>query len=156
MAKQPRLSTGLSGVAGEYFVAAELSRRGYIASIALRNTRGIDILASNEDATRSVGIQVKTSQGSAKSWLLNEKVERPVRGALAKNLCFVFVSLNEVGPPSYYVVSRQQVRKYCRAHHRTWLKTPGRRGQAHRDTPMRVFKDPKGRYLDKWESLGLG
>ncbi|MGB2998104.1 MAG: hypothetical protein WBC59_05650, partial [Phycisphaerae bacterium] len=47
----------LVGVSGEYFVAAELSRRGYIASITLRNTRGIDILAANADASRSVSIQ---------------------------------------------------------------------------------------------------
>jgi hypothetical protein len=53
----------LCGVAGEYFVAAELSRRGYVASLTLRNTRGIDILASNIDATKSVGIQVKAIQG---------------------------------------------------------------------------------------------
>ena len=37
----------VAGVAGEYFVAAELSRRGLIASISMRNTRGIDILATN-------------------------------------------------------------------------------------------------------------
>src|SRR5262249_29751282 len=49
----------LTGIAGEYFVAAELSRRGYVASLTLRNTRGIDILASNTDATKSVGIQEK-------------------------------------------------------------------------------------------------
>jgi len=36
-------SSQLTGVAGEYFVAAELSRRGFIASITMRNTRGIDI-----------------------------------------------------------------------------------------------------------------
>jgi len=64
MTQRSRLSTGLSGVAGEYFVAAELSRRGYVASLTLRNTRGIDILASNTDATRSVGIQVKANQVS--------------------------------------------------------------------------------------------
>lgn len=34
----------LTGVAGEYFVAAELSRRGFIASITMRNSPGIDIL----------------------------------------------------------------------------------------------------------------
>jgi hypothetical protein len=33
-----RISGVLSGVAGEYLVAGELSRRGYIASIPLRNT----------------------------------------------------------------------------------------------------------------------
>jgi len=38
---------GLTGVAGEFNVAAELSRRGYIATLTQRNTRGIDILASN-------------------------------------------------------------------------------------------------------------
>ena len=30
-----------AGVSGEYFVAAELTKRGYIASITLRNTKGI-------------------------------------------------------------------------------------------------------------------
>jgi hypothetical protein len=83
--EQSRLSAGLSGVAGEYLVAAELSRRGYLASITLRNTRGIDILASNADATRSVGIQVKTNQHSSPSWVLNEKVEREIQGGLADN-----------------------------------------------------------------------
>jgi hypothetical protein len=34
----PKPSPQLTGVAGEYFVAAELSRRGYIASITMRNS----------------------------------------------------------------------------------------------------------------------
>ncbi|PYQ29752.1 MAG: hypothetical protein DMF57_16130 [Acidobacteria bacterium] len=34
-----------AGIAGEYFVAAELSRRGYIASLTLWRARGVDILA---------------------------------------------------------------------------------------------------------------
>jgi hypothetical protein len=33
-------SSQLTGVAGEYFVAAELSRRGFIASITMRNSQG--------------------------------------------------------------------------------------------------------------------
>ena len=51
----------LRGVAGEYLVAGELSKRNFIASITLRNTKGMDILASNSDASKSVGIQVKTT-----------------------------------------------------------------------------------------------
>jgi len=73
MAPTSRLSPGLCGTAGEYFVAAELSRRGYVASITLRNARGIDILASDGDAKRSVGIQVKTTQGESKEWMLNKR-----------------------------------------------------------------------------------
>jgi hypothetical protein len=42
-----KINSQLAGVSGEYFVAAELSRRGFIASITMRNTRGIDILAIN-------------------------------------------------------------------------------------------------------------
>src|SRR5688572_27938705 len=88
-----RLSTTLSGIAGEYFVCGELSRRGYVASLTLRNTRGIDILASNADATRSVGIQVKSKQGHKPDWMVNQKVEMV---DLAENLVFVFVALNEL------------------------------------------------------------
>lgn len=70
------LSSLLVGVSGEYFVAAELSRRGYIASITLRNTKGVDVLCSNFDATKTVGIQVKTSRCSKRVWILNQKAER--------------------------------------------------------------------------------
>lgn len=62
-----KLESTLVGVAGEYLVAGELSPRGYIASITLRNSRGIDIIASNPEATKSVSIQVKTnSKGESK------------------------------------------------------------------------------------------
>jgi hypothetical protein len=156
VAQRSRLSTGLSGVAGEYLVAAELSRRGYIASITLRNTRGIDILASNADATHSVGIQVKTNQRASRSWVLTEKVERPLHDELAENLFFVFVCLNDLETPSFHIVARKEVARYCQESHRRWLATPGRKGRPHKDNPIRQFEDPDGRYLDKWEALGLG
>ena len=92
-----------AGISGEYFVAAELSRRGYVASLTLRNTRGIDVLASNADATKSVGIQVKTCQGTKPEWLLNVKAENDS----AENLFYVFVCLPEQGAPSFYVVLRR-------------------------------------------------
>ena len=52
------MKKGIIGVAGEYFVAAELSKKGYIASLTLRNTRGIDILCSNIDASKTIGIRL--------------------------------------------------------------------------------------------------
>jgi len=147
-----KLSSVQTGIAGEYFVAAELSRRGFVASITLRNTRGIDILASNTDATKSVGIQVKTCQGSRPDWMMNRKAEVD----LAQNLFYVFVCLPVAGEPTFYVVPRSDVAKYVRESHRQWLATPGRKGQPHRDTDMRRFKDPDGRFKDRWDLLGLG
>jgi hypothetical protein len=38
-----KLLKQLCGVAGEYYVAAKLSRRGYLAAITLRNSEGVDI-----------------------------------------------------------------------------------------------------------------
>jgi hypothetical protein len=40
--------------------------------------------------------------------------------------------------------------------HRTWLETPGKKGQKHRDTPMRNFLDPEDEFLERWDLLGLG
>jgi len=96
-----RRSTILTGIAGEYFVAGELSRRGHIASITLRNTKGVDILCSNIDTTKTVGIQVKTNKGSKRSWILNKKAE----GYYAANLFYVFVNLNnDKQNPDYFIV----------------------------------------------------
>jgi hypothetical protein len=141
----------LTGVAGEYFVAAELSRRGYVASLTLRNTRGIDILASNVEATKSVGIQVKTNSGRKPKWLLSEKADRDI----AENLFYVFVNLNGTDVPEYYIVPRAVVADHVREGHKAWLAAPGRDGQAHRENTMRVFDDLNGKYRNRWDLLGL-
>ena len=152
MTQRSRLSTTLSGVAGEYFVAAELSRRGYVASLTLRNTRGIDILVSNADATKSVGVQVKAKQGRGAEWVVNAKVEKE---DIAENLFFVFVIVNVLETPEYYIVPKKEVAKDVGARHQRWLGTPGRGGRSHVDNPMRKFADPAGKYRDRWDLLGL-
>jgi hypothetical protein len=153
MAKSPKIPPVLTGVAGEYFVAAELSRRGYIASISLRNTRGIDILATNQDGSRSITIQCKTNQSTARKWLLNEKSEEFV----SKDHFYVFVALGQPADrPRFHVVPSKVVAERTKKGHRTWLETPGRKGQQHRDTPMRNFLDPEDEFLERWELLGLG
>lgn len=139
------------GVAGEYFVAGELSRRGYIASITLRNTRGVDILVAGRDAARSAGIQVKTNQSSAKGWLLNKKAETMEE----VGLFYVFVNLNGSGAPSYHIVSSPVVAEYVRRTHSEWLASPGRNGHKRKDTNMRKFEDPDDEWKDRWDVLGL-
>ena len=146
MAQRHTHSTILSGVSGEYFVAAELSRQGYIASITLRNTKGIDILASNADASRSVSIQVKTNRGRRKTWLLNKKAE----DYYADNLFYVFVNLNDGKPPEFHVVPSKVVADQIKTGYARWVAIPG-----HKDNPMRNFWDKEGDYRNRWELLGL-
>ena len=39
-ATRPSRTTGLTGAAGEYYVAAELSRRGWLATVTIKNAPG--------------------------------------------------------------------------------------------------------------------
>jgi len=147
-----KLSGVLSGVAGEYYVAAALTAQGYIASITMRNTKGVDILCSNEDASKSVAIQVKTRTTSPREWMLNEKSE----DYYADNLFYVFVSLNNLKKsPDFFIVPSKDVAKYTKETHQTWLETPGRKGQAHNTTALRKFRDSDEEYLNRWDLLGL-
>ncbi|MBI4244922.1 MAG: aspartate ammonia-lyase [Planctomycetes bacterium] len=147
-----KLNPVLTGVAGEYYVAAELSKRGYIASITLRNTRGVDILCADQESRKAVSIQVKTNKTSNRSWIMNIKHEKIVE----KNLFYVFVNLNDnKKPPDYFIVPSKAVAKYISESHRNWLSTPGKRVKQHKDTPARKFEDYKGKYLNRWDLLGL-
>jgi hypothetical protein len=148
-----KISSINAGVAGEYFVAAELSKRGYIASITLRNTKGIDILATNAEATKSVNIQVKTSQGKSRNWILNKKAET----YHAPDLFYVFVNLRaEMDRPEFFIVPSKVVAKFVKRSHAEWLSGSGRNGRKRKDTPIRQFVDETDKYFEKWELLGLG
>jgi hypothetical protein len=137
-ARRSDISAWQSGVAGEYFVAAELSRRGYIAALTMKNTMGIDILAASADASRVVGIQVKTTRDGHTSWLVNGLNKE---SAVTPHQFFVFVSMNMKGRPSFYVVPRADVVRLSKA--------------TMRDGRMPKFADPQGTYRNKWKLLGL-
>lgn len=148
----PKIPTILAGVAGEYFVAAELSRRGWIASISLRNTRGIDILVTNQEASRSVTIQCKTNQKKGKQWMLSEKSET----FSPQDHFYVFVGLGEFAErPNYHIVPSKVVAEHVQKFHRLWLDTPGHAGQQHVDNSIRKFSDTENEFLERWEFLGL-
>jgi hypothetical protein len=146
-----KLSKITSGIAGVYSAAAELSKQGYIASITLRNAKGIDIMVANENATKTIGVQVKTNQGSLDWWLLSDKAE----DYFADNLFYVFVNLNNGRSPDFFIVPSEIVARAVKESHSKWLASPGRKGQKHKDNPMREFKDKEKHYLRRWDLLGL-
>ncbi len=151
-ANDKSLTSLLCGISGEYAAAAELTRRGHVASITLRNTRGIDILVSNADASRSAGVQVKTNQNGKRLWLLNSRAET----FHSKNLYYIFVCLKaEDERPDFFVVPSKDVAEYVTKDHSGWLALPGRGGRAHTDNPLRQFKDRDGKYLERWDLLKL-
>lgn len=152
MNSQSKVSTILAGVSGEYFVAAELSRRGYICSVTLKNTKGIDILVCNEEATKTLGIQVKTNQINRSEWVLSDKSER----LIDETIFYVFVNLREINDlPEFYVVPSKIVSEYIISNHKSWLSEPGKKGQQRNDSSMRKFRDYEKKYLNRWDLLNL-
>lgn len=147
-----RLTTYLSGVAGEYYVAAELSRRGYLASLTHKNAHDIDILVASSDGSRIISVQVKTNQDNGKEWVLGKKSEE----LDDPNYYYVFVRLNgPKGRPSFHIVESGIVARYCKKSHRDWLAGRKKDGTARKDTTMRMFFDKDCAYENAWERLGL-
>jgi hypothetical protein len=145
-----KLSKGIIGIAGEYFVAGELSMRGFMASITLRNNESIDIHASKLQDDKLILIQVKTSQYSGRTWPVSKKVE----SQCSDNKYFIFVELQELGErPNYFIVPSKEVAIQVREGHKKWLETPGKNGQQHKDNSLRQFSDKQGEFLERWDLL---
>lgn len=154
-----RSKKALIGVAGVHLVVAELSRRGVIALPTTRNTEGIDVLASNTNTGKAVSIQVKTCQYMKKNrpyWILGKGSEELKKA----DLYYVFVYLPQGDAPRFYIVPSKTVADYVTETHRKWLRTPGRGGRQHKDSPMRQFPNEFKTFdlekcRDKWELLKL-
>ena len=102
-----------AALAGEFLVAGELSRRGYLVSITMGNAKAIDILACTRDRKTTIKIDVKASRYKT-SW--------PI-GHIKEDLYYIFVYLqdknkltNERGkgtntPPEYFIVRGEDIVK---------------------------------------------
>ncbi len=138
------------GISGEYFVAGELTRRGFIASITLRNSEGIDIICTTPDSARQISIQVKTSKINKPSWILNKKSENKH----SKNFFYIFVIIpNITSKPEYYIVPSKNVSDFISKSHKNWLSGKKKNGGFRKDTNMRVFKDGENNFKDRWDLL---
>lgn len=152
MQKHPK---NIVGVAGEYFVAAELSRRGVIATITLKNTPNIDVIATTIDGSKTVNIQVKTKQ-NPQGWRLDKSDEVKTT---ATNSFVVFVDLHRSDKVDYYIIPKNILAEAIAKDHQKWLTTPGKKGQPHTDTSMRAFDPPRfpqfEEYKNNWNILSL-
>ena len=85
-------SNNLTGVTGEYYVCAELGKRGILALLTPKNNPLFDIVAVSPDASRTVTIQVKTmGLENEQGWKLNKQIQ--VKKDVA-NLFLVLVNQN--------------------------------------------------------------
>jgi hypothetical protein len=102
MAEIPRNNTGLSG---EYFVAAELYRRGWSVGMTIGNAKAVDLFAEKENIV--VQVQVK-------SIYKKKNVGWPIRkGGIKKDCVYIFVNLNadRMSFPEYFICTSEEAYK---------------------------------------------
>jgi predicted AAA+ superfamily ATPase len=90
-------------LAGEYFVAAELYRRGYCVGMTIGNAKAIDVLVEKDG--RMISIQVKAIRDKKSvGWpMMKDRVKEDV--------VYVFVLLNKPGTkPDYFIATAQEAR----------------------------------------------
>jgi len=163
--------SSLLGAAGEYFVMAELLRRGYIAALAPQGVPNADIVVTDVEGGRLCSIQVKTRRdlGSDGGWHMKAKHE----GIRAAQLFYCLVNFGKTADdrPTVHVLPSTLVADVLSAMHRRWLAKPGKKGQSHKDTQMRRLLPDYTRtlgpadnpyaagwldkYRDAWHLLGL-
>lgn len=162
--KRKKTQSSQTGLAGEFYVLAQLTQRGFVAALTLGNTKNIDILVKNSNTGEQFQIEVKTTRkGPRKAelfgdglfyiWQMSEKHER-IRNP-RHIYVFVHLALEEV-LPFFFVVPSADVARYVRWQHKRYLAKCEREGRQIKDTSMRKFRigrtDPKG-YRNNWKIL---
>ena len=69
---------------------------------------------------------------------------------IGDNIIYFFVSLNELDIPEYHIVPSKIVADTIKAEHSIWLNTLGKKGQKHKENPIRKFQDKEDKYKDNW------
>ncbi len=152
----------LVGQIGEYLVAAELSRRGYIATTFTGNVPDYDIIASNEKG-KHVSVQVKASSGS--SWQFGDvtrffeisfKGRRQIIGRPKKcpvqRLVVVFVAIGAKGDDRFFILTWRALQIILIEGHKAYLASHGgMRPKKWDSLHGAILEDILSPHLDKWD-----
>ncbi len=139
------------GNAGEYFIASRLSALDYTVTITLGRAEKYDILALSPKG-KLIKISVKTTQlENSKRFPLSQKDEE---GA-SDDFYYAFVKLNNFEKePEFWIIPSKVVCPLLKHSNEFYLKNPGKKGQQHNDSSMRILpvemKFPDLAYPD-WE-----
>ena len=133
-----KVSSVITGAAGEHFVMAELLRRGLVAAKAPEGVPNFDIVITDIDGERLAAIQVKTRRdfnSGDKGWHMKAKHEK----LTSDRIFYVFVDVgkNDESQVSFYVLPSREVAYVCKRSHENWLETPSKNGKERGGTEMR-------------------
>lgn len=146
----------LTSRAGEYYVAAELNRRGAYAVTFAGNMPNIDIIASNSDKTRVVNIQVKTKRSP--SWQTSiDQGKRCNKLRMPETSFWVLVHLDDSREhPQYWIVPKWWISNNIYEVHRKYLmRHGGHRARNPKSKHHAIDMKRIAQWKDRWDILGI-
>jgi len=152
------VSKNMIGIAGEYYVCAELCRNNILALVTPKNNPLFDIVATDPQGKRTVSIQVKTmSLQNEQGWKLGVDICTK-RGN--PNLFVVLVNMKDDGTNDYYVYEYDALSHRISDLYAQYMTTPKRDGTQRKDVGFRwfdhrFFTDEDHARLNRWEILGF-
>lgn len=157
------------GQSGEYLVASELCRRGFIAATFSRNMPGFDILAFNYQIQEEFRIQVKTIkptgdwQLDAKNFLRfdlklfdqgTQKIIGMTNDCSADYFVFVRQGNGGYGTDKFYILSLKQLKQIIKKGYGTFLKRiNGKRPKNPKTTHIAIRDIDLEPYKNNWSAL---
>jgi hypothetical protein len=108
----------LKGAAGVHFVVAQLSLQGWVALLTTRNLKAFDIVAFQQNLSKVVFLQVKSTDQPKSGWLVytiptdeNWQDDLKKSVSVGDNFFFIFVELptRDKVEPSFYIVPSREV-----------------------------------------------
>ncbi|MGH3626301.1 MAG: hypothetical protein ACRDRL_02480 [Sciscionella sp.] len=151
---RPKLNTQQVRDAGQYFVAAEISRQGGYAVLTPGNRKRIDILANDVEHKRFIGIQVKTKTGKG-GWQADTRSGQPHKKPKDETAYWVLVDLSQ-GDPQYYVMPAWWIENDIHTTHHGYLhKHGGHRPHTDDSTHHLITVQRVEQWKDRWDVLGI-
>jgi hypothetical protein len=147
------------GRAGEYFVVAELHKRGAFAVTFAGNMPKMDMIACNHDQSRTIHIQVKTKRGG-RSWqssIVGSKHMEPPETSLEATDFWVFVDLGDLETaPRYWVVPDWWMRNDIYTAHQAYLDRHGGTRARNPDSKHHAIDERRLKeWRARWDILGI-
>lgn len=146
------------GIAGEYYVCAELCRRNVLALVTPKSNPLYDVVAADPAGIRTVSIQVKTSSAqNTQGWKLGKDIATK---RYNRDLFVVLVKMKPDGTNDYYIYEYDSLSERVNEVYDDYIKRPKKDGTPRKDVGFRWvdFKDfanPDHSRRNNWEILGF-
>lgn len=150
MSKKTQLNKLMTGLAGEYLVAAMMNLRGWVASLTLKNYPGVDVFGMDPVSGKSIGIQVKSCWDS--SFFVG--VKRSERNTMPTKIKgpYVFVHMDSVDQASFYILSKTEFINLVNSSDDAYYNKP-RKQPIKPDYPIALSLRELQPYKNQWDSL---